>query len=247
MLKKINTYLKMIEGKMFFNKTEKDVLRILAQNIKPTTIGDMWKSSHVNRLTLLYSLKKLEKRGFVRCDKTKKAHTWVFVQPNIDIFGNAEVDSNKYVSIDDAYDILRKSSQQKIVGIQGVGAVSFLVESMKINPDRFSRIHIRQKLRQTIIDSILTEKAAEKIQSLSKKALLTHFGRPTILHVIPESNFISDYEVISDGKLLIITNHKENKALVLRDPLIIKTTIAFLEIIKISGIKKNIAEIYGIE
>ena len=190
MLKKINTYLKEIEDKMVLNKTEKEILRILVLNTKPMTIGDMWESKHINRLTSLYSLKKLEKRGLVKRNTDKKSHTWVFASSEINTSVGVRDSENKYISIDDAYEFLRKSNQQKVIGIQGLIAVDSLVKNMKQKPGRFTGIHIRQKLRQTIIDAILTDSAADKIQHLPKEALLTHFGRPTILHVIPESNFI---------------------------------------------------------
>ncbi len=247
MLKKINTYSRRIEEKVFLNKTEKEIFRILVQATKPMTIGDIWKKKHMNRLTFLYNLKKLEKRGFIKCDRSRKAHIWVAVHLETNISGDVKINDNKYISIDEAYDILKKSSQQKIIGIQGAVAVGSITKSIEQDHKRFAEIHTRQKLRQTIIDSIITGGAIDKIQHLPKEALLTHFGRPTILHVIPENNFISEHEIISDGKLLVITDHKTKKAIILKDQLIIKSVTALLEIIKINGIKKNIAEIYGMD
>ncbi len=243
MSKIFNTYpSSKLERIAVFNELEGKILRELRRAPNGLTVKKLMELTRKGRLTVFYDLRKLEKRGLISCDKTKHAHKWNFFETTQTPLVTDGPKGGGSVAT--AYQILHNSNQHKIIGIQGNGAVKSIIKNVGMGKN-FSKTHTRQKLRQVIIDGILTEESINLIQGLEKKFLKSHFGRPSILHTIPDNPLISNYEIISDGKILVSINHTKNVATISHDLEIVRAYLALHETIKKSGVKRNPTEIYG--
>lgn len=221
------------------NKTEAAIVRELKSAGKPLTVKNLMQILHMGRLRVFYDLRKLEKRGILERNKMSKAHTWeIFIRKD----GSKSFEEE--VSVERAYQILNDSGGQRIIGIQGTKAVKKVCRMISEGLS-FERTHRRQKLRQVIIDGILTEGAVNLIKNLPEGYRKSHFGRPTEIHVIPDNNFISDYEILSDVRVLAIIDRSKDKAIIVSNPLAVSGFIALHETLKVGSVKKSPVDIYG--
>ncbi|MEK7538728.1 MAG: winged helix DNA-binding protein [Patescibacteria group bacterium] len=224
------------------NKTEGVILRTLKQSKKPIALKNLCEALDINRLTALYNLKKLKKRGLVILNNTSKSHTWALSL--LETTGSLQERIHHSVSILDAYQALHASGSHTIIGIQGKEAIESILDMIG-KGQSFGQAHTRQKLRQVIIDAIITDDAIGTIKSLPKKILGSHFGRPTILHSIPNNSFITSLEIISDGKMLVTIDHATKKASISKELAFISTFNALHETLKMTATKRRPDEIYG--
>lgn len=109
----------------------------------------------------------------------------------------------------------------------------------------YKPIHHRQRLRQTIVDAILTAKGVELIKQVPKEELLSHLRRPTILHITADTAELDNLEIISDGKLLLIIDRARQTAVVLRDLHAVAAYLALHETVKALSAKVRPQEVYG--
>jgi len=179
-----------------FNTTQVSLLKVLYASRKPASMRELEERLDKKRLTLFYNLRQLEKRGLVRQDRTGQIYTWVLEPLEAE---SVSID----IPIERAYEMLTRSSSQKLWGIQGAEAVRVLTEQMA-KGTTYKPIHHRQRLRQIIVDGILTMKGVELIKQVRKEELLSHLRRPTILHITADTPELDNMEVISDGKLLLV-------------------------------------------
>jgi len=224
------------------NKTETAIVNALKQSKNPLTVGRLIDSLRLERLVVFYNLKKLEKRGIVKCNSNFRAHTWGLA--SMDSSGTSVV-AERNVTISDAYQALHNSAQQKLYGIQGAGAVKEIIKLIEKERNIFTKTHVRQKLRQVIIDGIITEKGVGMIKGMPKETIESHFGRPTILHVIPDNSFIDNYEIFSDGKLLVTVDYSRKIAHIDEDLNAVVGFLGLFETIKVGAVKKKPMEVYG--
>lgn len=241
MSKNFNISFRRLVGSGFLNKTKIAILKELKHRQKPLTIKNLIEALDLKRLSLLYNLKALETLGLVQRDRSLKVHWWRLREENFSLTESAQEEIPIYA----AYQLLAESSSQKIYGIQGAGAVKNIAQLIEQEGNIFTKVHLRQKLRQEIIDGIVTERGGEIIKKLPKTVLKSHFGRPTILHIVPDNDFIHDLEILSDGKLVLVISHKDGKAFMIKSFLAENAFRALFESIKDSGIKKSPTEVYG--
>ena len=220
-----------------FNKTEVLLLKMLYASGKPMSMRGLEERSDKKRLTLLYNLRQLEKRGLVRQDRTGRIYTWV-LEPLEAESGSVDI------PVERAYEMLTRSPSQKLWGIQGAEAVRVLTEQIAKGVT-YKPIHHRQRLRQIIVDGILTMKGVGLIKQVAKEELLSHLRRPTILHITADTPELDNMEVISDGKLLLIINRKKGGATVIRDSRATAAYLALHETIKALSTKVRPQEVYG--
>src|SRR3989344_5385857 len=107
-----------------FNKTQVVILKALHAAQRPMAMAGLEEGLDKKRLTIFYNLKQLQKRGFVRQDRTQKIYTWT-LEPLETNVGSVEI------PIERAYETIARSSSQKLWGIQGGEAVKKLVEKIK--------------------------------------------------------------------------------------------------------------------
>lgn len=214
-----------------------EVLKVLLAAEKPRSMRDFEEHLDKKRLTIYYNLKQLEKRGFVRQDRTGKVYTWV-LEPLEASSGIEEI------PIERAYDIIARSDSQKLWGTQGREAVRILTEKISRGMT-YKPIHHRQRLRQIIVDAIFTTKGVELIKQVPEEELLSHLRRPTILHITADTPELDNLEIISDGKLLLITDRARGTAVVIRDSLAVAAYLALHETIKALSPKVRPQDVYG--
>lgn len=220
-----------------FTEIQRLLLKTLYASGEPLSMRAFEEKLDKKRLTILYNLKQLKKRGFVRQDRTGRIYTWV-LEPLRNGVGSTEI------PIERAYDILARSSSQKLWGIQGGGAVCLLTEAI-LKGTTYKPIHHRQRLRQVIVDGILTTGGVELIKQVPKPELASHLHRPTILHVTEDTPELSNLEILSDGKLLLVIDRHAETAAVVHDPLAVAAYIALHETIKMLSTKVRPQEVYG--
>lgn len=220
-----------------FNKTQVLLLKALGASPKPMAIRELEEKLDRKRLTIYYNLKQLGKRGFVRQDRTGKIYTWILEQTEA-APGSIEI------PIERAYEMLTRSPSQKLWGIQGGEAVRILIETI-VKGATYKPIHHRQRLRQIIVDGILTTKGVELIKQVPRDELLSHLRRPTILHITADTPELDNLEIISDGKLLLITDRARGTAVVMRDSLVVAAYLALHETIKALSQKVRPQDVYG--
>lgn len=148
------------------------------------------------------------------------------------------------IPIERAYEMLTRSPSQKLWGIQGAEAVRVLTEEIS-RGTTYKPVHHRQRLRQIIVDGILTTRGVELIKRVAKEELLSHLRRPTILHITADTPELENLEIISDGTMVLITDRAKKKAMVTRDPLAVTAYLALHETIKALSTKARPQEVYG--
>ena len=189
------------------------------------------------RLTIFYNLKQLQKRGFVRQDRTQKIYTWT-LEPLETNVGSVEIPTER------AYEAIARSSSQKLWGIQGGEAVKKLVEKIK-RGTTYRPLHHRQRLRQVIVDAIFTTRGMDLIKQVPVEELSSHLHRPTILHVAADTAELDPLEIITDGKRLFIIDRERGRATVLHDAHAVSAYLALHETIKALSTKVRPQEVYG--
>lgn len=220
-----------------FNKTQVLLLKALYASKRPASMRELEEKLDRKRLTLLYNLKQLEKRGLVRQDRTGRIYTWILKPLESE---SASLD----IPIERAYEVLTRSSSKKLWGIQGGGAVR--VHTGKIAKGTTYRpIHHRQRLRQIIVDGILTAKGVELIKQVEKEELSSHLHRPTILHVTVDTPELENLEIITDGERLLIVDYAKRKAKIIQEPAAVTAYIGLHETIKTLSTKVRPQEVYG--
>ncbi|MBI2048720.1 MAG: helix-turn-helix transcriptional regulator [Parcubacteria group bacterium] len=224
-------------GKGRFNKTQVKVLKALRAATKPMSMRDLEEKLEIKRLTILYNLKQLQQLELVRQDRTGRIYTWLLVPPEVRA-GSTEI------PIERAYEVLARSPSQKLWGIQGGEAVRMLTEKI-LKGMTYKPIHHRQRLRQIIIDGILTPKGVGYIKRVPEKELSSHLHRPTILHITADTPELDNLEIISDAKVLLIIDRAAGNATVIRDPYAVTAYLALHETIKATSTKMRPQEIYG--
>jgi hypothetical protein len=225
------------------NKTEQAIVRVLKKARKPLPLGVIMEALRLKRLVVFYNLRKLEKRGLAIRDMANRAHVWR-LSDSLTEHKQEKVSHRKSVSIRDVYQLLNDSQSKKLFGIQGAGAVNSIIR-MSQSMINFSKIHRRQKLRQVIIDGILTDKGVIIMKNLPPSVLRSHFGRPSILHVIPDNSFITDREMLSDGKMLVSINHAKKIASITQKSEIIEGFLSLFESLKGVASSKIPQDVYG--
>ena len=225
------------------NKTEAVIIRVLKDSKKPLTVKGLINLLKEERLTIFYNLRKLEKRGLLKRDKTSRAHTWSVAIAGADKEKILKTQNNQ-LSIGAGYDVLHASRQHRLFSIQGTNAVKSTSDMIRMGRS-FTKTHTRQKLRQVIIDGILTDTGVTIMKGLPRNLLKSHFGRPSILHIIPHNPAISDYEIVSDGKTLLIINHADGTCVISDEEGMISGFLALHETVKNGGKKVNPVEVYG--
>jgi|SRR3989344_3186414 len=220
-----------------FNTTQVLLLKALHTAKEPISIRGLEEKLDKKRLTIFYNLKQLKKRGLVRQDRAGRIYTWT-LEP-------LETELNfTEVPIERAYEMLTRSPSQKLWGIQGAEAVRVLTEQIA-RGTTYKPIHRRQRLRQIIVDGILTTKGVDLIKQVAKGELLSHLRRPTILHITTDTPELDNMEVISDGKLLLVIDRKKGGAVVIRDSRVTAAYLALHETIKALSTKVRPQEVYG--
>ena len=220
-----------------FNKTEVLLLKMLYASKRPVSMRELEERLDRKRLTLLYNLKQLEKRGLVRQDRTGRIYTW--------ILGPLETESGSVdIPIERAYEVLTRSSSQKLWGIQGAEAVRVLTEKIS-KGTTYKSIHHRQRLRQIIVDGILTTKGVELIKRVAKEELLSHLRRPTILHVTVDTPELDNLEIITDGEQLLVVDYERGEAKIIHEPSAVTAYLGLHETIKTLSTKVRPQEVYG--
>jgi hypothetical protein len=220
-----------------FNKVQVEVLKALMRAGRPLSMRSLEEALDKRRLTIYYNLRELAKRGVVRQDRTGKIYIWALVLEETNT-------SSTDIPISQAYDVLARSNSQKLWGIQGGAAVRTLISQIKEGAT-YRPIHHRQRLRQVIVDAILTTSGIEAIKSAPREELASHLHRPTILHVVPDTPELDPLESITDGKVLLLINRAEGKAAVTRDATEIAAYIAMHETVKALATKMRPQEVYG--
>lgn len=213
------------------------LLKMLYTSKKPVSMREIEEKLDKKRLTLYYNLKQLKKRGLVRQDRTDRIYTWILEPLETE---SAPAD----IPIERAYEVLARSSSQKLWGIQGGEAVRVLTGKIS-KGTTYRPIHHRQRLRQIIVDGILTTKGVDLIKRVGKEELLSHLRRPTILHITADTPELENLEIITDGKVLLVIDRKKEKATVMRDSLMVVAYLALHETIKALSTKVRPQEIYG--
>ncbi|MBI4088876.1 helix-turn-helix domain-containing protein [Candidatus Kaiserbacteria bacterium] len=220
-----------------FNKTQVAILKALHRAQKPTTMAELEEGLDIKRLTLYYNLKQLQKRGFVRQDRTQKIYTWTLEPLEM------SADSVE-ISVERAYEAIARSPSQKLWGIQGGEAIKKLVEEIK-RGTTYRLIHHRQRLRQVIVDAIFTTRGMDLIKQVPREELASHLHRPTILHATADTAELDPLEIITDGKRLFIIDRRREKATVLHDAHAVSAYLALHETIKALSTKMRPQEVYG--
>ena len=208
MSKKIDTLVR----EFCLNTTEQKVFRVLNAAKHKTrssfSVGEIQKETKIAvRTTLLYTLSKLIKRGFVGKIKKGKAYLYFVV------IKNETINKEKSISYSEITEHIRSISKAKhFYGIQSASAIKFLITKMNSNPVIFSKVHTTQKIRQVVIDSIIDEEGYKYVKEASFKdeTKRGHFGRPTIISLVKKIPLPLFNEVMTDGTYVYLLNHSKS-------------------------------------
>lgn len=242
MSKKIDTLVK----EFGLNAAEQKVFRVLNvtkhKQRNSLSIKEIQAETTVTaRTTLLYTLSKLIKRGLVDKVKREKAYFYFVV------IKSETTQKEKTISYSDILEHIRSTSKSKhFYGIQSSSAIKFLITKMNDNPVIFSKIHTTQKIRQVVIDSIIDEEGYKYIQEASFKneTKQSHFGRPTMIHIVKKIPLPSHSEVMTDGTYVYLLNHSKSHYEIIHSSVLASTYISLIDFLKIDSRKLTQQEIW---
>lgn len=219
------------------NTMQKAILRTLEAAGKPLSMRQFEEKLDKKRLTILYNLQKLQKRGWVEQARTQRIYTW-------SLQWKERKDGGSEISADTAYEILAKTPAKRLWGIQGAGAAEKLIRLMRRGVT-YKPTHHRQRLRQVIVDGILTARGVELLKQAPKGELASHLRRPTILHITADTPELENLEIITDGKTLFVIDRERDRTTATKDANLVAAYLGLHETLKSLSPKVRPQEVYG--
>ena len=212
-------------------------MRLLRAAKSPLSMRQIEERIDQKRLTLLYNLRKLEKRGWVRQDRSRRIYTWALNFSNVASTGT-------HVPPEEVYALLAKTSSQKLWGIQGAGALRQLTQKIHTGTS-YIPMHHRQRLRRMVVDALIPARGVDILKSMPKRELASHLRRPTILHMTADAPALDNLEILTDGKTLFVIDHDTGRAALTNQAAFVTAYIGLHETIKSLSTKVRPQDIYG--
>lgn len=179
----------------------------------------------IPRTTVLFLLKNLEKRGLVNKLLVGKHYEWAIDRSQTEsfgLFGEQTVEVHFGIkNFEKVYEsITRLSSGERIFVFQGNKSAQAALT--RISSDFFSRMHAFLKKRKIIIEGVTGESLLNLFESLPSESLRSHWGRATIVRVVPDEYINFDTDIFSTKHKLYIFNFEKEIVVTINDPSITK-------------------------
>ena len=121
-----------------------------------------------------------------------------------------------YEQVKVAYEkILEVGKTERVFVIQGSRAPSAALENLPI--DFIEKIHTTQKRKTIILEGITSEKGLSVFKNMTSRELQSHYGRLTVVYVIPDEYLDFDAEIFIFQNSIIIIQPVARKSLIVQD------------------------------
>jgi hypothetical protein len=103
--------------------------------------------------------------------------------------------------------------------------------------DFFKKIHQQQKKNKIILEGVTSQGAWNNLNNQTGELIRSHFGRATILYVVPDNLINFDLDIIFANKTLYFMNPRQGTCICIKNQSLYNALMKFLEIYKIFGKK----------
>ncbi len=203
--------------------------RILDLVYKEVTFpSEMERRICVPRTTIQYRLKKLEQSGFVKSRKNGRKTMWYPVFRGLHNKNHFKVYSGK--DLTRAYgQFLNLPDKTVIFAVQGGGVADNVFSAF---PELFIKeVHKTFKKREIVLKVISNSKILESFSGLDDSFIKSHMGRAIGVKFFFDDDFIYPGEVMSTKKILLLSNPKSKRAVVIKDRGITMTVYGILKLV----------------
>lgn len=228
---------------------EKKVLNLLVTSKESLTATAI--SGHISepRTTVNFYLKKLLNKGWVEKVKSPKSQypLWrlndekKIIRDTISSFFTlmgitqnalATLTTREgYEQVKAAYErILEAGKTERVFVIQGSHSPSATLKNLPI--EFIEEMHTTQKQKQIILEGITSEKGLSVFNGMTPRELQSHYGRLTVVYVIPDEYLDFDAEIFIFKNSIIIIQPGTAKSHIINDEnvaLALKKLIEFIE------------------
>ncbi|MFA6415878.1 MAG: winged helix-turn-helix domain-containing protein [Candidatus Paceibacterota bacterium] len=189
--------------------------KILAElGKKPSYPSKISRKLGVLRTTIHYRLSKLAGAGLAKKIIDGRKSIWSPIYKNTHNKNLYRVYEGR--KIVQAYRQLLNLPRQTIVFvIQGSGAAKSELDNLP--PLFIKEAHRILKKKEIIMKGILNEKTLSHFDQLGKDLVDSHIGRPQGIKMFSGDEFISNGEIMSTDKFLLLSNPQSGHALIIKD------------------------------
>ncbi|OHA59911.1 MAG: hypothetical protein A2589_02625 [Candidatus Vogelbacteria bacterium RIFOXYD1_FULL_46_19] len=200
------------------------------------------------RTTVNFYLNKLSDRGWVDKIKTTKSRypLWFLKERNeiknslsgffssvgITLPGLTTLASKEgYEQVRTAYEkIIEVGKAERVFVVQGSRAPFAALK--KLPTEFIERIHVAQKQKPIILEGITSRKSLSVFEKMSLRELKSHYGRLTIVYLVPDEymDFDTEFYIFHDN--VIIIQPITEKAYIIKDEVLVKTLKMIVEFMK---------------
>jgi predicted transcriptional regulator len=191
--------------------------------VELATVTAISEAAGIPRTTTHFLLMKLLERGLVKKEKVRGHYEWTFNSEAMDSFGVApesEVDVQFGLSnFKRVYKQLANLSQGgRILAFQGNQSAQAALT--KLSGEFLSKLHTSIKKQKIVIEGIMGDGTFDLFEELDSDSLRSHWGRATIVHVVPDEYVSFDADIFSVKDRLYMFNFEKEIAITITNPAI---------------------------
>lgn len=187
------------------------------------TVSKISRATSIPRTTVHFLLKKLAERGLARKERVEGHYEWsldssathLFTIPKTDIV-DIQFGLSNFKRL---YKRLSESPRgERIVAFQGNQSAQIALA--ELSNEFFSRMHESMKKRKIVIEGVIGESTLSLFEKLTSSSLRSHWGRATIVHVVPDHYISFDADIFSVKDKLFLFNFEKEIAITITNPAI---------------------------
>jgi len=226
-------------------------------------VTNLARLTRIPRTSVEFLLKKLNKRGLVEKVKIRNHYEWQKVDDailatkfrqlinNLDFYSEVigkiedksiiiEVFRSKAKIIEAATKILKFNPAYRVYYIQCAASAKYQMEKF---PKQFVlEFHRKLKKSGIIMEVITAESILPYFNSLSKKELQSHLGRPLITYLVPDQFVDFGADIIIHKNLIIILNYDDESVIYIKNKLFASIFANLFELIQSYSKKYDLNE-----
>ncbi|MEK7613353.1 MAG: helix-turn-helix domain-containing protein [Patescibacteria group bacterium] len=203
-----------------FGLTRREVLILsYLARVEKERVSTIARVVDLPRTTVHFLLKKLERRTLVQRKQVGKHYEWAlspknlpspFADTGVAVFQGLENFKRVYDSISNL------PNGSRVFVFQGV--ISAQSALSHISNKFFSKLHQAIKKRKIITEAVTGEKTLALFETLPTELLESHWGRATIVHVVPDEYAFFDADFFSVQDKLYLLNFSQELAVIISNP-----------------------------
>lgn len=191
------------------------------------------RETRIPRTTVHFLLGKLQKRKLVRECKVRGHYEWELDTTSSSILNalNSDVVTIQHGlrNFEKLYESFAHLSEgEPLFALQGNQSARTVLKHMQKSNDFLLKIHKSVKRRKVIVKGIMGENTLDLFKKLDTKSLKSHWGRATIVHIIPDKYALFNADVYSIKNKLYLFNHTDELVIIISDKITASAVHALL-------------------